>query len=125
MTPGVGFELSDGQVGYFWTRRDQDRVLAVLQQRGVLIDPVPRRAFGALRGQLGLLWRWRRPDPSVAKLPTLSRPMWMLLPFFMAAGLAVIFVFASMGTPFGWFVAAVGALGLVQWLVFWRRNRSP
>jgi hypothetical protein len=124
MTSGVGFELSDGQVGYFWTRRDQDRLLAALQGRGVPIDPVPRRATGALSGQLGLMWNWGRSTSSVAKLPGFSRPMMVLMPFFMLAGIAVIVIFASMGTPFGWFVAALGAVGLAQSLVMWRRNRS-
>lgn len=125
MTRGVGFELSDGQVAYFWTLGDQDRVLAVLQQRGVRIDPVPRRAVGALAGQFGMLWNWGRSVHSVATLPTFTRPIQMLMPFFMIAGIAVIAIFASKGTPFGWFVAALGAVGFVQSLLFWRRSRSP
>jgi hypothetical protein len=123
MTSGIGFELSDGQLAYFWTRRDQGRVLAELQQRGVLIDPVPRRAIGALSGQLRSLWNWGRSTPSVAKLPGLSRPMKVLMPCFMVVGIAVIVIFASMGTPFGWFVAALGAVGFAQSVVSWRRNR--
>src|SRR5580692_11227176 len=55
MASGVGFELSDGQLAYFWTLGDKDRILAVLRQRGVRIDPVPRRAIGSLSGQLGML----------------------------------------------------------------------
>jgi uncharacterized protein DUF2510 len=124
MTSGVGFELSDGLLAYFWTRRDQARLLSALQQRGVFIDPTPRRATGALTGQLGLLSNWGRSPPSVAKLPGFSRPMRVLMPFFMLAGIAVIAIFASMGTPFGWFVAALGAVGLAQSLVAWRRNRN-
>jgi hypothetical protein len=125
MTAGVGFELSDGQVAYFWTLRDQDRLLSALQQRGVSIDPVARRATRALSGQFGLLWNRGRSTRSVAKLPGLSRPMRVLRPFFILAGIAVIVVFASMGTPFGWFVAALGAVGFANSLVMWRRNRNP
>jgi Flp pilus assembly protein TadB len=124
MTSGVGFELSDGQVGYFWTLRDQDRLLSALQQRGVSIDPLPRRATRALSGQFGLFWNWGRSTRSVAKLPGFSRPMRVLMPFFMLAGIAVIVVFASMGTPFGWFVAALGAAGVARSLVTWRRHRN-
>ena len=46
---GLGFELSDGQPAYFWTFQNKGRVLAVLQQRGVPIDRVPRRrGWGAV-----------------------------------------------------------------------------
>jgi hypothetical protein len=124
MTSGVGFELSDGQVAYFWTRRDRQQVLAALQQRGVLIDPAPRRAAGALSGQFGLLTKWGRATPSVAKTPGFARPVRVLMPFFMVAGLVVIVIFASMGTPFGWFAAALGIVGFVQSIVLWRRSRK-
>ena len=59
MTSGVGFELSDGQIAYFWTRRDQDRLLLALHQRDVPIDQVARRATGALSGQFGVMRRNR------------------------------------------------------------------
>ncbi len=124
MTSGVGFELSDGQVAYFWTRGNRQRVLAVLRQRGVMIDPTPRRAVGALSGQFGLLGKWGRSTPSVAKTPGFSRPLRVLMPFFMVAGIVVIVTFASMGTPFGWFVAALGLVGFVQSIVVWRRGRK-
>lgn len=123
MTSGVGLELSDGQLAYFWTRRDQDRVLAGLQQRGVLIDLAPRRATGALSGQLGSLWKWGRKTPSVAKNPGLAKPAKVLMPFFMLAGIAVIVVFASMGSLFGWVVAGIGVVGFARSIV-WRRSRG-
>ena len=53
MASGVGFELSDSQLAYFWTLGEKGRILAVLQNRGVRVDPVARRAAGALLGQLG------------------------------------------------------------------------
>jgi hypothetical protein len=126
MTSGVGFELSDGQLAYFWTLGDKDRILAVLQQRGIPIEPEPRRALGAMSGQLGMLWNRGRPTSpsSVAKVPGYSQPMKRLMPLFIVLGIAVIVIFASMGTPFGWFVAAIGAVGVVQSIVVWRRNRS-
>ncbi len=101
MTSGVGFELSDGQVGYFWTFRDQARLLSALRQRGVPIDPVPRRATGALSGQFGLLSKWGRSTLSVAKLPGFSRPMSVLMPFFMLVGIAVIVVSPRWEHPSG------------------------
>jgi len=121
---GLGFELSDGQRAYFWTFQNKGRVLAVLQQRGVPIDPVPRRAAGVLSGQLRWLWNWGRPTPSVAKLPGLARPMKVLMPFFLVAGIAVLVSFASKGTSFGWFVAAVGTVGYARLIVSFWRNRS-
>ena len=44
LTSGVGLELSDGRVVYFWTLRDQDRVLIALGRSGITIDSVPRPA---------------------------------------------------------------------------------
>jgi hypothetical protein len=124
MTSGVGFELSDGQLAYFWTYRDKQLGLAALHQRGVRIDPAPRRATGSLWGQLGLGSNWGRSTPSVAKTPGFARPAKALMPFFMLVGIAVIVMFASMGTPFGWFVAVLGLVGLVQSIIFWRRSRK-
>ena len=123
MAAGVGFQLSDGQLAYFWTLSNQQRVLAVLQQHGVPIDPEPRPARGSLSGQFGMLWRrGAGSTPSVAKVPGLSRPMNALFPLFAVGGIVVIVLFASMGSPFGWFVAALGTVGLVQSFVYWRRN---
>ena len=125
MAAGVGFQLSDGEVAYFWTLSNQQRVLAVLQQRGVPIDPVPRPARGSLSGQFGMLWRrGGGSSSSVAKVPGLSRPTNALFPLFALVGVAVIVLFASMGSPFGWFVAALGTVGLVQSFVAWQRNRK-
>ncbi|MHB1726654.1 MAG: DUF2510 domain-containing protein [Acidimicrobiales bacterium] len=126
MTSGVGFELSDGQLAYFWTLGDKDRILAVFQQRGIAIDPEPRRAVGAVSGQIGMLWnRGRSTSPSsVAKVPGYSQPMKRLMPLFIILGIVVIVIFASMGTPFGWFVAAIGTIGVAQSIFVWRRNRS-
>jgi hypothetical protein len=122
-TSGVGFQLSDGQLAYFWTWGDQARVLAVVQQRGVPIDPEARRAAGALYGRFGLLWNRGRSTSSVAKFPGLSRPIKDLMPLFMVGGIAVIAIFASLGSPFGWFVAALGTVGVAQSFLHSRRNR--
>jgi hypothetical protein len=126
MTTGVGLELSDGQLAYFWTLGDKDQILSVLQQRGIPIDPEPRRALGAVSGQMGMMWNRGRSTSlsSVATIPGYSQPMKRLMPLFMVLGIAVIVIFASMGTPFGWFVAAIGAVGVVQSIVVWRRNRG-
>lgn len=125
MTSGVGFELSDGQLAYFWTLGDKDRILAVVQQRGIPIDAEPRRAVGAVSGQIGMLWNRGQSSPSsVAKVPGYSQPMKRLMPLFIVLGIVVIAIFASMGTPFGWFVAAIGTIGLAQSIFVWRRNRG-
>ena len=50
--------------------------------------------------------------------------MKVLMPFFLAAGIAVIVSFASKGTSFGWFVAAVGTVGYAQLAISFWRNRS-
>jgi hypothetical protein len=87
MAAGVGFQLTDGQLAYFWTLSNQQRVLAVLRQRGVPIDLVPRRARGSMSGQFGMLWRMGRdPNSTVAKLPGLSRPLNALFPLFAVGG---------------------------------------
>lgn len=127
MSSGVGFELSDGQLAYFWTLGDKDRIFAVLQQRGVPIDLEPRRALGALSGQFGMWWNWGRATSpsSAAKVPGYSQPMKRLMPLFMLLGIAIIVISASSGTPFGWFVAAIGAISVVQSFARWRRNRIP
>jgi hypothetical protein len=125
MAAGVGFQLSDGEVAYFWTLSNQQRVLAVLQQRGVPVDPAPRPARGSFSGQLGMLWRTGRGSPSsVAKVPGISRPMSALFPLFAVVAVVVIVLFASTGHPFGWFLAALGTLGLARSFVIWRRSRK-
>ncbi len=125
MAAGVGFQLSDGQLAYFWTLSNKQQVLAVLQQRGVPIDPEPRPARGSLSGQFGMLWRrGGGSTSSVAKVPGLSRPMNALFPLFAVIGVAVIVFFATRGSAFGWFVAALGTAGLAQSFVAWRRNRK-
>jgi hypothetical protein len=126
MAAGVGFQLSDGEVAYFWTLSNQQRILAVLQQHGVPVDPTPRRARGSLSGQLGMLWptTGAGSPSSVAKVPGYSRQMNVLYPLFAVVGVVVIVLFASTGHPFGWFLAAVGTVGLVRSFVVWRRSRE-
>jgi hypothetical protein len=50
--------------------------------------------------------------------------MKVLMPFFLVAGIAVLVSFASKGTSFGWFVAAVGTVGYARLIVSFWRNRS-
>lgn len=125
MAAGVGFQLSDGEVAYFWTLSNQRRVLAVLQHRGVPVDPTPRPARGSFSGQLGMLWRTGGGSPSsVAKVPGFSRPMNALFPLFAVVAVVVIVLFASTGHPFGWFLAALGSVGLARAFLVWRRSRK-
>ena len=121
---GVGIQLSDGQLVYFWTFR-QDRVLAVLRQRGIPIDPIRRRAVGSLRGQfLWLRQRKNQGGAAVAELPGLSRPMMLAMPIGALVGLGIIVWFVSKGTPFGWFAGVAGALGLVNGARIWIASRK-
>jgi hypothetical protein len=124
MTSGVGFELSDSQLAYFWTLGDKGRILAVLQNRGVRVDPVARRAAGALLGQLGFGWKLDGSPSSVAKVPGYSRTMTALFPLFLVAGLVVLVIFAMTGDPFAWFLVAIGTVSIVRMLVLWQRHRK-
>jgi len=124
MTSGVGFELSDSQLAYFWTLGDKGRILALLQNRGVRVDPVARRAAGALLGQLGFGWKLDGSPSSVAKVPGYSRTMTALFPLFLVAGLVVLVIFATTGDPFAWFLVAIGTVSIVRMLVLWQRHRK-
>jgi hypothetical protein len=50
MTSGVGFTMTDGHTGYFWTWSRAEEVLAAFRARGVTIDPQPRGARALWRG---------------------------------------------------------------------------
>ena len=68
MTSGVGFRLRDGSYAYFWTRHDQDEVLAVMASWGVPVEEgtQPVRAK----------WTLKRPPagtPVAALSPVLER----------------------------------------------------
>ena len=119
---GIGIELSDGQVAYFWTWR-QEAVLAALGQRGIPIDPAPRRAVGSLRGQFIL---YRRPTkvPDVADLPGLSRQMMLIAPALLVAGIAIAAWFVSMGGASGWFVIPIAGLSLFNAWRMWTSSRT-
>jgi hypothetical protein len=43
LTPGVGLDLTDGRVLYFWTWANKREVLDALRGRGVRVDPLARR----------------------------------------------------------------------------------
>ena len=63
LTSGVGFELSDGQLAYFWTSRDRGRLLAVLQQRGRCLPRatpviVVFASMGMPFGVTSTKWNW-------------------------------------------------------------------
>jgi hypothetical protein len=42
LTAGVGLQLRDGEAVYFWTNREQVRLLEALGGLGVVVDPQPR-----------------------------------------------------------------------------------
>jgi len=125
MSAGVGFALSDGLLAYFWTLGDKNRVLAALDDRGVVIDLRPRRARGALTGQFGMLLnQGEGPSPSwVAETPGFAPHTQKLMPLVVVLGILLSVSLALQGTAFGWFTAAFGAFGVVQAIRAWRRNR--
>lgn len=114
MTSGVGFELADGAVAYFWTWSDQRAILDELWRKGVQIDGTPRRASKVWFGG-------RSSGSNNAKMP---RPLQIATPFLLLASVALMIVFASSGTVFGWFVAVIGLVGAAQLLLSWRRSRG-
>ena len=65
MTSGVGFTMTDGHTGYFWTWSRAEEVLAAFRARGVTIDPQPRGARA--------LWRALRTSTTVATESSRSR----------------------------------------------------
>lgn len=130
MTAGVGLELSDGQLAYFWTLGDTSQVLGVLGDRGVSIGLESRRARGAVSGQFGLLLSGGQgPSPSrVAGTPGYSPLMLRLMPIMAPLGIVlgtVIFVlFVLQGTAFGFFGAVIAAIGVLQAIRRWRGSRK-
>jgi len=46
-TSGIGLDLFDGRIAYFWTRRHRQAALDSLGQRGVILDSTPRDASAA------------------------------------------------------------------------------
>jgi len=130
LNPGVGFELSDGQLAYFWTLGDAPRILGVLRQRGVSIGLESRRARGSLSGQLGLLFSGGQgPSPSrVANTPGYSplqsRLMPITAPLGVVLGTVIVVLFVIQGTAFGFFGAAIAALGVLQSIRTWRGSRK-
>lgn len=126
MTSGVGFELSNGQLAYFWTLWGMGRILSALQQRGVPIEGEPHRARGVVAGQFGILWNWGRfnSPSSVANVPAYSKSMSRFLPLLLALDVAAVVIFASTGTPFGWLAAAIGIVWAVRSVLGWWRRRD-
>lgn len=125
MTSGVGIELSDGLLAYFWTLSNQGPVLAALHQHGVRIDQTPRRAIGALKGQFGWVRIWRRtPSSSVAQLSGLSRVTVALLPFSAVVGLAAAAGLGASGPPTGWVGSLFLVAGSILTVSLWLRQRQ-
>jgi hypothetical protein len=115
MTAGIGIELSDGRVAYFWTFQDQREILDLLAQLGVSVDYEPRRPTGSLSGQ------WSR---AVRGTPTVPLPKPMI-PIFMIAVLGVIVLVAVQGSPVGWLAAGLGGVvWMTRSFMFWRRQRQ-
>lgn len=123
MTAGIGFELSDGHLAYFWTWKATTPILAALHGHGIVIDPEPRRARGALFGQFAMLFNsGQDASPSrVAELPGYSPMVQRLLPLSIVGvtGLCVVCVLTR-----SWVQLAFGLFVLV-WAIrrYWPRSR--
>lgn len=124
---GVGFELSDGLVAYFWTLSDQDRVLDALQRRKVAIDPVSRPADARWFNPFWGSRQRRRPNgrPPVATLPGFSKARRRLVPVVLAIVFAGGVACAATLNPVGWFAAAWMWFVSVTSAVFWWRDGHP
>jgi hypothetical protein len=119
VTSGVGFTMTDGQTGYFWTWSQADQVLAALRERGVTIDPQPRRARG--------IWRALPTPTMAATTPVPPRAFVWLLPVGAVAATVIMIVLvtnADLPLWFRWFMAATWAAGLISSFVAWRAARS-
>ena len=126
LASGVGIQLTDGNVAYFWTMSKHDGVLSTLDQFGVQVDPTTRRASGAILGQFGWLRFWKLGQvASVAELPGLSRLMMLISPLLTLAGLvfAVSCILGIGGSP-GWFGGVVGILGTLFGVRMWLASRA-
>jgi hypothetical protein len=119
MTSGVGFTMTDGQTGYFWTWSHTDEVLAALRARGVTIDPQPRTA--------GAIWRALPTSTMVATTPVPHRAFAWLLPVGAVAATVIMIVLVTdpdLPLWFRWFMAGAWASGLLSSFFVWRAARS-
>jgi hypothetical protein len=119
MTSGIGFTMTDGQTGYFWTWSQADEVLAALRARGITIDPQPRRARA--------IWRALPTSTLVATTPAPHRAFVWLLPVGAVAATVIMIVFVTnpdLPLWFRWFMAATWAAGLISAFFAWRAARS-
>jgi hypothetical protein len=87
MTSGVGFTMTDGHTGYFWTWSRAEEVLAAFRARGVTIDPQPRGARA--------LWRALRTSTTVATAPVPHRALAWLAPVGAVAATVIMIVFVT------------------------------
>lgn len=82
-TSGVGFRLVNGTCFYFWTRHEQDAVLAAVASLGMMVEPGSQPVHTQ--------WTLRRPEPGtpVVRLsPVLER----LAPVLVALSVLVLVV---------------------------------
>ena len=119
MISGVGFTMTDGHTGYFWTWSGAEEVLAALRERGVTIDPQPRSARA--------LWRALPTSTTVATTPVPHRALVWLAPVGAVAATVLLIVFITnpdLPLWFRWLVVPAWALGLIANFFVWRAARS-
>lgn len=118
MTSGVGFTMTDGQTGYFWTLSQADEVLAALRERGVTIDPQPRGA--------NALWRILPTSTTVATTPVPHRVFVWLIPVGVVVATVILIVFVTnpeLPLWFRWSMVATWASSLIPNFFVWRAAR--
>ena len=82
-TSGVGFRLVNGTCFYFWTRHEQDAVLAAVASMGMLVEPGSQ----PVRTE----WTLKRPEPGTPVV-TLSPLLGRLAPVLVALSVLVLVV---------------------------------
>jgi hypothetical protein len=116
---GVGFEMTDREVAYFWTWRG-DEVLRALAWLGVHVDPVPHRASA--------VWRLRTPRGRTVTQPTAYSPALVALyPFTTALSVIVLVVLlATNPADVPWFpllLVPIWLAGFMATTTLWWRSR--
>jgi hypothetical protein len=115
---GVGFEMTDGQVAYFWTRHGED-VLRAMALQGVRVDPEPRPASA--------VWRLRSPRGTTVARPAGVPPVLVrLYPVTAVLSLVILVVlFTTSDTAlFRVLLVVVWLIGFYTTTLTWLRSRG-
>jgi hypothetical protein len=119
LASGIGLTTSDEQTAYFWTWRDQAEVLRSLADRGVAVDPSPRRPTA--------VWRLRSAPRTLTQVASIRPGLVRIMPFTMGAGTVVAVILETVPAPVWWraWVAVIWVIGLITTFRTWRNARRP